>query len=142
LQLATDEKGDDVEEFFKSRTKANIARTVKQSIERVRINAKWGKSIKNEAELGNVLKERSVKHWEETDNFFSAVVMLIGNVTCVLQKYLAKWLIIRVHVQLSEVSRCSFSGTPSEAIVENATAKTFLIWGCLGESLKVILCKK
>jgi puromycin-sensitive aminopeptidase len=62
LQLATDEKGDDVEEFFKSRTKANIARTVKQSIERVRINAKWGKSIKNEAELGNVLKERSVKH--------------------------------------------------------------------------------
>ncbi|GJM90611.1 hypothetical protein PR202_ga06911 [Eleusine coracana subsp. coracana] len=60
--LATDEKGDDAEEFFKSRTKANIARTVKQSIERVRINAKWASSIKSEAELGNVLKERSVKH--------------------------------------------------------------------------------
>ncbi|TVU33087.1 hypothetical protein EJB05_24872 [Eragrostis curvula] len=59
--LATDEKGDDAEEFFKSRTKANIARTVKQSIERVRINAKWVKSIKSEAELGNVLKEHAVK---------------------------------------------------------------------------------
>ncbi|KAL6888903.1 hypothetical protein ACP4OV_009929 [Aristida adscensionis] len=60
--LATDEKGDEAEEFFKSRTKANIARTVKQSIERVRINAKWVKSIKGEADLGSVIKELANKH--------------------------------------------------------------------------------
>ncbi|PUZ74699.1 hypothetical protein GQ55_1G086600 [Panicum hallii var. hallii] len=54
--LATDEKGDEAEEFFKSRTKASIARTVKQSIERVRINAQWVKSIKGEADLGNVIR--------------------------------------------------------------------------------------
>ena len=56
FQLATDEKGDEAEEFFKSRTKASIARTVKQSIERVRINAQWVKSIKGEADLGNVIR--------------------------------------------------------------------------------------
>uniref|UniRef100_A0A0D9VDT6 Aminopeptidase n=1 Tax=Leersia perrieri TaxID=77586 RepID=A0A0D9VDT6_9ORYZ len=55
--LRTDEMGDDAEEFFKSRTKANIARTVKQSIERVRINAKWVESTRAEANLGSVLKE-------------------------------------------------------------------------------------
>ncbi|KAL6604594.1 hypothetical protein ACP70R_043021 [Stipagrostis hirtigluma subsp. patula] len=59
--LATDEKGDEAEEFFKSRTKANIARTVKQSIERVRINAKWVKSTKGEADLSNVIKELAHK---------------------------------------------------------------------------------
>lgn len=62
FQLATDEHGDEAEEFFKSRTKANIARTVKQSIERVRINAQWVKSIKAEADLGNVLKKLAHKH--------------------------------------------------------------------------------
>lgn len=62
LQLATDEKGDEAEEFFKSRIKASIARTVKQSIERVRIKAKWVKSTKGEADLGNVLKELAHKH--------------------------------------------------------------------------------
>ncbi|KAF7084371.1 hypothetical protein CFC21_088013 [Triticum aestivum] len=60
--LATDEKGDEAEEFFKSRTKASIARTVKQSIERVRIKAKWVKSTKGEADLGNVLKQLAHKH--------------------------------------------------------------------------------
>ncbi|RLN08156.1 aminopeptidase M1-A [Panicum miliaceum] len=54
--LATDEKGDEAEEFFKSRTKVSIARTVKQSIERVRINAQWVKSIKGEADLDNVIR--------------------------------------------------------------------------------------
>lgn len=60
--LATDEHGDEAEEFFKSRTKANIARTVRQSIERVRINAQWVKNIKAEADLGNVLKKLAYKH--------------------------------------------------------------------------------
>uniref|UniRef100_A0A0D9YPC6 Aminopeptidase n=1 Tax=Oryza glumipatula TaxID=40148 RepID=A0A0D9YPC6_9ORYZ len=60
--LRTDEMGDDAEEFFKSRTKANIARTVRQSIERVRINAKWVESTRAEANLGNVLKEISHDH--------------------------------------------------------------------------------
>nr|CAB3449347.1 unnamed protein product [Digitaria exilis] len=59
--LATDEKADEAEEFFKSRIKASIARTVKQSIERVRINAQWVKSIKGEAELANVIKAHAHK---------------------------------------------------------------------------------
>ena len=61
-QLATDEKGDEAEEFFNSRTKVSIARTVKQSIERVSITAKWVKSTKGEADLGNVLKQLAHKH--------------------------------------------------------------------------------
>lgn len=60
--LATNEKGDEAEEFFKSRTKASIARTVKQSLERVRINAKWVENTKREADLGHVLKELAHKH--------------------------------------------------------------------------------
>ncbi|EES04750.1 hypothetical protein BDA96_04G100900 [Sorghum bicolor] len=60
--LATDEHGDEAEEFFKSRTKPNIARTVKQSIERVRINAQWVKNIKAEADLGSVLEKLAHKH--------------------------------------------------------------------------------
>ena len=60
--LATDEKGDEAEEFFRSRTKASIARTVNQSIERVRINAKWVESTRGETNLGNVLKQLAHKH--------------------------------------------------------------------------------
>ncbi|KAJ8480322.1 hypothetical protein OPV22_024049 [Ensete ventricosum] len=53
----SDEKANEIEEFFASRTKPSIARTVKQSIERVRNNAKWVKSIRSERSLGDVVKE-------------------------------------------------------------------------------------
>ncbi|XP_072959733.1 aminopeptidase M1-A-like isoform X2 [Typha angustifolia] len=59
--FSSDEKADEIEEFFVSRAKPNISRTVKQSIERVRINAKWVQSIRNEKCLGDVVKEIAKK---------------------------------------------------------------------------------
>ncbi|EXB57658.1 Puromycin-sensitive aminopeptidase [Morus notabilis] len=49
--FATFEKVKDIEEFFASRTKPSIARTLKQSIERVNINAKWVQSVQSESLL-------------------------------------------------------------------------------------------
>ena len=57
IQFCSDEKANEVEEFFASRTKPSIARTLKQSLERVRINARWVQSIRNEKSLGEVAKE-------------------------------------------------------------------------------------
>ncbi|CAK9172685.1 unnamed protein product [Ilex paraguariensis] len=51
------EKAKEVEEFFASRSKPYIARTLKQSIERVHINTKWVQSIKNEKHLAEVVQE-------------------------------------------------------------------------------------
>ncbi|XP_042408364.1 aminopeptidase M1-like [Zingiber officinale] len=60
-QFASDEKANEIEEFFASRTKPSIARTVKQSIERVRNNAKWIKSIRSEESLAQTIKELANK---------------------------------------------------------------------------------
>lgn len=56
-QFASYEKVVEVEEFFSSRCKPSIARTLKQSIERVQINAKWVESIQNEGHLAEAVKE-------------------------------------------------------------------------------------
>ncbi|URE48053.1 Puromycin-sensitive [Musa troglodytarum] len=61
LKFNSDEKANEIEEFFASRTKPSIARTVKQSIERVRNNAKWVKSIRSEQALGDIVKELANK---------------------------------------------------------------------------------
>ncbi|KAL3497457.1 hypothetical protein ACH5RR_040189 [Cinchona calisaya] len=55
--FSTYEKAEEVEEFFASRMKPYIARTLKQSKERVHINAKWVQSIENEKNLGDVVSE-------------------------------------------------------------------------------------
>lgn len=57
LQFASFEKAREVEEFFASRTKPSIARTLKQSLERVQINAKWVQSIQTEKPLAEAVKE-------------------------------------------------------------------------------------
>ena len=57
LQFCSDEKANEVEEFFASRTKPSIDRTLKQSLERLRISARWVQSIKKEKSLGEVAKE-------------------------------------------------------------------------------------
>ncbi|EPS61511.1 hypothetical protein M569_13287, partial [Genlisea aurea] len=55
------EKAKEVEEFFSSRTKAYIARTLRQSIERVHINAAWSRSIRTEeTHLSNTLKQQQL----------------------------------------------------------------------------------
>ncbi|KAK9161010.1 hypothetical protein Syun_007351 [Stephania yunnanensis] len=41
----------EVEEFFASRSKTSIERTLKQSLERVRINANWVRSVREENSL-------------------------------------------------------------------------------------------
>ncbi|GLT85576.1 hypothetical protein SLE2022_037630 [Rubroshorea leprosula] len=55
--FASFEKAKEVEEFFASRTKPSIARTIKQSIERVHINAKWVQGIQNEEDLADAVIE-------------------------------------------------------------------------------------
>ncbi|XP_030944374.1 aminopeptidase M1-like isoform X2 [Quercus lobata] len=54
--FASFEKAEEIEEFFASRTKSKIARTLKQSIERVHINANWVQSVQNEEHLAKALK--------------------------------------------------------------------------------------
>ncbi|GJT56751.1 aminopeptidase M1 [Tanacetum coccineum] len=49
--ISSYEKVKEVEEFFASRAKPLIARTLKQSIERVEINAKWVETCRNEKKM-------------------------------------------------------------------------------------------
>ena len=48
LQFASFEKAKEIEEFFASRSKLSMSRTLKQSIEQVQINAKWAQSVRND----------------------------------------------------------------------------------------------
>lgn len=57
LQFSSYEKAKEVEEFFASRIKPYIARTLKQSIERVNINANWVRSIQKEKNLAEAVTE-------------------------------------------------------------------------------------
>lgn len=57
------EKAKEVEEFFASRTKPYIARTLKQSIERVHINANWVQSIQNENNLSEAVTELAYRKY-------------------------------------------------------------------------------
>ncbi|THG23735.1 hypothetical protein TEA_000968 [Camellia sinensis var. sinensis] len=57
LKFSSCEKACEVEEFFASRAKPSISRTLKQSVERVHINAKWVQSIQNEKHLAEGLVE-------------------------------------------------------------------------------------
>ncbi|KAI7997681.1 Aminopeptidase M1 [Camellia lanceoleosa] len=57
LKFSSWEKACEVEEFFASRGKPSISRTLKQSVERVHINAKWVQSIQNEKHLAEVVQE-------------------------------------------------------------------------------------
>ncbi|XP_062159287.1 aminopeptidase M1-like [Alnus glutinosa] len=55
--LTSSEKAREVEEFFASRTKPSMARNLKQSTERVYINANWVLSVQKEEHLVNTVKE-------------------------------------------------------------------------------------
>ncbi|THF95506.1 hypothetical protein TEA_025928 [Camellia sinensis var. sinensis] len=57
LKFSSSEKAFEVEEFFASRAKPSISRTLKQSVERVHINAKWVQGIQNEKHLAEVVQE-------------------------------------------------------------------------------------
>ncbi|PIN21544.1 Puromycin-sensitive aminopeptidase [Handroanthus impetiginosus] len=51
------EKAEEAEQFFASRMKPYFARTVKQSVERIHINAAWVKSIQSENHLAEAVTE-------------------------------------------------------------------------------------
>ncbi|OMO51182.1 Peptidase M1, alanine aminopeptidase/leukotriene A4 hydrolase [Corchorus capsularis] len=55
--FASFEKVKEIEDFFASRTKPTFARTVKQSIEQVHINANWVESIQNDKNLAQAFQE-------------------------------------------------------------------------------------
>lgn len=53
----------EVEEYFATRSKASMMRTLKQSIERVKINANWVKSIQNEKNLPEAIQELAYRKY-------------------------------------------------------------------------------
>ncbi|CAL5006547.1 unnamed protein product [Urochloa decumbens] len=55
--FTSDEKAAEVSEFFASRMKPSFERALKQSLERVRISAKWIESIRSEPSLGQAVQE-------------------------------------------------------------------------------------
>ncbi|KAJ8774038.1 hypothetical protein K2173_009469 [Erythroxylum novogranatense] len=61
--FASIEKAKEVEEFFANRSKPAIARTLKQSRERVFINAKWVQSVQNEDQLAEAVKELAYRKY-------------------------------------------------------------------------------
>ncbi|KAG8375703.1 hypothetical protein BUALT_Bualt10G0128100 [Buddleja alternifolia] len=61
--FSSNEKAEEVEQFFSSRMKPYIARTLKQSIERVHINAAWVKSIQSEKHLADAVKELAYRKY-------------------------------------------------------------------------------
>ncbi|KAL4618907.1 hypothetical protein ACB092_06G044900 [Castanea dentata] len=62
--FASFEKAKEIEEFFASRTNSKIARTLKQSIERVHINANWVQRVHNEEHLGETVIKFIVRDGE------------------------------------------------------------------------------
>ncbi|KAF4365815.1 hypothetical protein F8388_014452 [Cannabis sativa] len=56
------EDAEEIEDFFANRTKPSMARTLKQSIERVRINANWVQSIQNDDQLVKTLNILTYYH--------------------------------------------------------------------------------
>ncbi|KAK8697108.1 hypothetical protein V6N13_113265 [Hibiscus sabdariffa] len=61
--FASFEKVKEVEEFFASRETPAIARTLKQSIERVNINANWVKNIQEDKNLGEAVQELAYRKY-------------------------------------------------------------------------------
>ncbi|XP_026450343.1 aminopeptidase M1-like [Papaver somniferum] len=61
--FSSTDKVAEVEEFFATRTKPFIARTLKQSLERVHINTKWVQSIRDEKSFGEVIKELAHRNY-------------------------------------------------------------------------------
>ncbi|KAI4380853.1 hypothetical protein MLD38_006993 [Melastoma candidum] len=61
--FASLERAKEVEEFFSTRSNPSITRTLKQSIERVHINAQWVQSIQNEKHLAEAVQELAYRNY-------------------------------------------------------------------------------
>jgi len=58
--FSSEEKADEIKEFFSTRMQPSIERTVNQSIERVRISAQWVKHVQQQEGLVELLQELAV----------------------------------------------------------------------------------
>jgi puromycin-sensitive aminopeptidase len=56
-QFTSEEKAAEVSEFFATRVKPSFERALKQSLERVRISARWIESIKREPNLARTVHQ-------------------------------------------------------------------------------------
>lgn len=63
MQFASFEKVKEVEEFFASHAMPSIARTLRQSLERVNINANWVESIRKEDSLSDAVRELAYRKY-------------------------------------------------------------------------------
>lgn len=61
-QFASTEKAEEIEEFFASRMRPSMARTLKQSIERVHINARWVQSVQTDEHLAEAVEQLAMQH--------------------------------------------------------------------------------
>ncbi|KAG5541209.1 hypothetical protein RHGRI_021155 [Rhododendron griersonianum] len=61
--FSSSEKANEVEDYFASRSKPSITRTLKQSLERVHINAKWVQSIQTEKHLAEAVQELACRKY-------------------------------------------------------------------------------
>ncbi|RDY09549.1 Aminopeptidase M1 [Mucuna pruriens] len=61
--FASFEKAKEVEEFFANHAMASIARTLRQSLERVNINANWVQSVQKENMLADAVKELAYRKY-------------------------------------------------------------------------------
>eukprot|EP00253_Pinus_taeda_P000536 PITA_00536 len=59
-KFSSEEKADEIKEFFSTRMQPSIERTVNQSIERVRISAQWVKHVQQQDGLVELLQELAV----------------------------------------------------------------------------------
>ncbi|XP_048495061.1 aminopeptidase M1 isoform X2 [Beta vulgaris subsp. vulgaris] len=55
--FSTTEKAKEIEEFFASRMKPTIARTLRQSLERVQINARWVQAVQKDNRLAQLVQD-------------------------------------------------------------------------------------
>jgi len=63
VQFASFEKAKEVEDFFASHATPSIARTLRQSLERVNINASWVESVRKEDSLADAVKELAYRKY-------------------------------------------------------------------------------
>lgn len=57
MKFYYEENAQEIEAFFASRVTPSISMTLKQSVEQVRINARWVQNIKQEQSLEVLIKE-------------------------------------------------------------------------------------
>lgn len=62
-QFTSKEKEAEISQFFATRTKPGFKRALKQSLENVRISARWVDGIRGEAELAQTVHDLLIKLW-------------------------------------------------------------------------------